>query len=69
MLTELIDKVILVLKPVIEDSLLFLVEFYLKPVLGYTSEIGYCKVDLYNIRDELYWVSTEVEVALKQKFI
>ena len=54
MLTELIDKVILVLKPVIEDSLLFLVEFYLKPVLGYTSEIGYCKVDIYNIRDELY---------------
>ena len=53
MLTELIDKVTSVLKPVIEDSLLFLVKFYLKPVLGYTSEIGYCEVNLHDIRDEL----------------
>jgi len=53
MLIELIDKVTSVLKPVIEDSLLFLVESYLKPVLGYTSEIGYCEVDLHDVRGEL----------------
>jgi len=53
MLTELIDKVTSVLKPVIEDSLLFLVESYLEPILSYTSEISYCEVDLHDIRGEL----------------
>jgi len=48
-MVELIDKV----TSVIEDSLLFLVEFYLKPVLDYTGKIGYCKVDLCNIKCEL----------------
>ena len=57
---EFINKATLVLKQVIENLLLFLIKFYLKLVLYYTSKIDYCKVDLYNIRCKLYQVSIEV---------
>jgi len=64
-MVELINKV----TSVIEDSLLFLVEFYLKPVLDYTGKIGYCKVDLCNIKCELCYVGIEVEAILKQEIV
>ena len=57
---ELIDKVTPVLEPVVEDSLFFLVELYLELILGYTSKIDHCKVNLYNIRYELCWIGIEV---------
>ena len=60
MVTELVDKATSVLKPVMEDSLFFLVKFYLKLVLCFTSEIYYCKVDFYNVRYELCQIGMEV---------
>jgi len=59
-MTKFINKITPVLKLVIEDSLFFLVKFYFKLVLYYTSIVGYCEVDLCNVRCELYQVSTEV---------
>jgi len=59
-MTKFVSKATLVLELVMEDLLLSLVKFYFKPVLYYTSEICHYKVDLYNIRDELYQVGTEV---------
>jgi len=49
--------------------LVFLVEAHLKPILGYSSEVDYCKVDFCNVHVELYRVGTEVETTLKQKII
>lgn len=62
---ELIDKVTPVLEPVVEDPLFFLVELYLELILDYTSEIGHCKVNFYNIRCKLCWIATEVYIVLK----
>jgi len=53
----------------LQDALIFLVEVHLKPVLGYSSEIGYCKVNFYNVHVELYRIGAEVEVTLKQEII
>jgi len=41
-------------------ALVFLVEAYLKLVLGYSSKIGYCKVDFHNVYVELCWISAEI---------
>ena len=60
MAIEFIDKVTLVLKLIVEDLLFFLVKSYIKLVLYYTSEIGYCKIDLCNIEYKLYLVGTKV---------
>ena len=49
-----------------KDALVFLVEAYLKPVLSYSSEVGHCEVDFYNIHIELHQISTEI---LKQEII
>ena len=57
---KFVNKATLVLEPVIEDSLFFLVKLYLKLVLCYISEINYYKVDFCNIGCELYWVGIEV---------
>ena len=48
-----------------QDVLVFLVKAYLKPVLGYSSKIGHCKVDFCNVCVELSQISTEVEVVLE----
>jgi len=53
----------------LEDALVFLVEAHLKPVLGYSSKIGHCKVDFRDVRVELCWISTEIQPALKQEII
>ena len=42
---------------------------YLKPILGYFSEVGYCKIDFCNVHVELCRISIEVETTLKQKII
>jgi len=60
MAIEFIDKVTLVLKLIVEDLLFFLVKSYIKLVLYYTSEIGYCEIDLCNIEYKLYLVGTKV---------
>jgi len=65
MTIELIDKATPVLEPVVKNLLFFLIKFYLKSVLDYTSKIGYCKVDFCNIGGELCWVGMEVEVTLE----
>ena len=49
--------------------MVFLVEAYLKPVLGYFHEIGHYKVDFFNIYIKLHWISMEIEVTLKQEII
>ena len=62
---KLINKVTLVLEPVMENLLLFLVEFHFELVLCNTGEIGHHKVDLYSIWCELYWVRIKVKMALE----
>ena len=52
-----------------KDTLVFLFETHLKPVLGYFRKIDYCKIDLGNIYIKLYKIFIEVKVILKQKFI
>jgi len=44
----------------LKDALVFLVEAYLKPVLGYSSKVGHCEVDFRNVYVELRWISVEV---------
>ena len=48
-----------------QDILVFLVEAYFKPVLGNSSEIGYCEVDFRNVHIKLYRISIEVETTLE----
>ena len=43
-----------------KDAIVFLVEAYLKPVLGYSSKIGYYEVDFCNVHVELHQISTEI---------
>ena len=52
-----------------QDALVFLIKAHLKPVLDYSCEIDYCKVDFRNIHVELHWISTEIEATLKQEII
>ena len=60
MLTQLVYKQVPVGEPVLKDALVFLVEAYLKPVLGYSSKIGHWEVDFHNVHVELCWVSAEI---------
>jgi len=53
----------------LQDAMVFLIEAHFKPVLGYSSEIGHCKVDFHNVYVKLYWISTEIQVILKQEII
>jgi len=53
----------------LKDTLVFLVEVYLKPVLGYSSKIDYCEVDFCNVHVELHWVSVEIKATLEQEII
>ena len=51
---------ILVGEPVLKDALVFLVEAHLKPVLGYSSKVGYCEVDFHNVHIKLCWINMEI---------
>jgi len=53
----------------LKDALVFLVEAYLKPVLGYPSKVGHCKVDFCNVCMKLHQISMEVNMTLKQEII
>jgi len=53
----------------LKNALVFLIEAYLKPVLGYSSKVGHCKVDFRNVHIELRWISMEIYPALKQEII
>ena len=52
-----------------QNALIFLVKVYLKLVLGNSSEIGYCKVNFYNVHIKLHEISTEIKTTLKQESI
>ena len=52
-----------------KDVLVFLVEAYLKLVLGYSSKIDHCNVDFCNVYVELHWISMEIQTTLKQEII
>ena len=69
MLMQLINKKVLIRKPVLQNTLVFLVETYLKPVLGDSYEIGHCDIDFCNVYVELCGIGTEVEMTLKQEII
>ena len=69
MLTQLVNKQVLVGEPVLEDALVFLVKAHLKLVLGYSSEVGHCNVYFCNVHVELCWISIEIQVTLEQKII
>ena len=66
---QLINKQVSVREPVLQDALVFLVEIHLKLVLGYSSKIGHCKVDFYNIHIKLHQISVEIKATLKQEII
>jgi len=42
---EFINKLVLIKKPVLENTLIFLVKAYFKLVLGNSREIDYCKIN------------------------
>ena len=48
-----------------QNTLVFLVEAHLKPVLGYSSEVGHYEVDFCNVYVELYRVGVEIEMILE----
>ena len=52
-----------------KNVLVFLVEVHLKPVLGYSSKIGYYKVDFCNVCVELHQVNMEIKMTLEQEII
>jgi len=62
-LMNYIDKQVPIKELVLKDTLVFLVETYLKPVLGYSSEIGHCKIDFHNIYVKLHWIGRIVFFA------
>ena len=66
---QLVNKKVLIGEPVLQDILVFLVEAYLKPVLGYSSKVGYYKVDFCNVCVKLHKVGMEIKTTLEQKII
>ena len=66
---QLINKQVLIKEPVLQNTLVFHVEAYLKLVLGYFSKIGHYKVDFCNVYIKLHQISMEIEVILKQEII
>ena len=69
MSTQLVHKQVSVREPLLKDALVFLVEAHFKPVLGYSSKVGHCKVDFHNIHVELCQISAEIQLALEQEII
>jgi len=68
-LTKFINKKISVRELVLQDTLVFLVEAYLKLVLGDSSKIDYYEVDFYNVYMKLCRISMEVKMTLEQEII
>ena len=56
----LINKAVPIREPVLEYTLIFLVETYLKLVLDNSRKIIHCKVNLYNVYIKLYSVYIEI---------
>ena len=52
-----------------QDALVLLIEIHLKLVLGYSSKIGHCEVNFYNIHIKLHQISVEIKATLKQEII
>ena len=69
MSTQLIHKQVPVGEPVLKNTLVFLVEAYLKPVLDYSSKIGHCEVDFHNVHIKLCQISMEIQTVLEQEII
>ena len=69
MLAKLVNKAVLIKKPVLRNILIFLVKVYLRPVLGNLREKSHCKVDLYNVHVELhkYYKLLRLIVKLKEQ--
>ena len=57
---ELINKPVSIIKLVLKDALIFLVEAYLKPVLDNPRKIGYCRINFCNVYIKLYSVNIEI---------
>jgi len=55
-----INKLVTIRELVLENNLIFLIEAYLKPVLGNSWMIDHCKIDLYNIYIKLHRICIEV---------
>jgi len=53
----------------LKNALVSLVEAHLKPILDYSSKIGYCKVDLCNVHVGLYQVSVKIKAILEQEIV
>ena len=53
---ELINKPVSIIKPVLKDVLIFLVEAYFKLVWDNPREIGYHRINFYNVYIKLYSV-------------
>ena len=69
MSTQLVYKQVPIREPVLQNTLVFLVEAHLKLGLGYSSEISYCKVDFCNVYVELHQISMEIQATLEQEII
>jgi len=67
MLAKLVNKAVLIQKPVLRNILIFLVKVYLKPVLGNLREKSHCKVDLYNVHIELHKCYEFLRLRVKLK--
>ena len=48
-----------------QNALVLLVEAYFKLVLGYSSEIGHCKVNFCNIYVKLHEIGIEIKTILE----
>ena len=66
---QLVYKLVPVKEPVLKDTLVFLVETHLKPVLGYSSKVDYCEIDFRNVHVKLHWISAEIQTVLEQEII
>ena len=69
MSTQLVYKQVPIREPVLQNTLVFLVEAHLKPGLGYSSKISYCKVDFRNVYVKLHQISMEIQATLEQEII
>jgi len=66
-LIQFVNKEVLVREPVLQDTLIFLVEAHLKLVLSDSSKISYCKINFYIVCIELYRIGMEVKTTLDVK--
>jgi len=60
MLVKLVDKAVPIRKPILKNTLVFLVMAYFKLILGNSREIDYCKVNFCNIYIKLYEICAKI---------